>query len=542
MSLFCKSFFFFLFYFLVLAFAGTQAWALCTYQVLFSVLFVAYFFRRKIYFTPAVKSLSFFFAFLVLYTLLQTCFPCTLLDAPRFYPCSVMPLFGLEHASLFVLWWGVFVLSAHLCRNMKETRFFLSALCGICGLVALLHMAWPGGYLKFFSGIKDGVGPFLNRNNGGIFLFLGGFSALALWGSFLTQYRRYALEKRLSDFCAKQGVLLLLAILLCFSAVFSRSRGVLLAFFVSGFFFSVLSALLLLQKTRHKIGAIAGIVLLFLGIFAGGIQSEKSIQAFAGRSSSFSADTRIQLYRAAAKALKDRPLFGFGVGSLPVVLPAYMDKPLNRYVARLHSDGLELWLGVGLAGAVPLLLLGMAVVFLFLKHLFLLPREKAVLMAGSLSGLAGFMCAAMVDFHFYIPACSFFFFILLGLLCGETFWREESRAIPIQTFLLAAVGLVLAVSLYVPISKTIAWQLGRLGEGFKFEQKIAYQQKALSFYPSPRYALALGLSLYNKSMDPQISLAQQKQYRQQAHALAEKYLKKYPKEKELSALFVNTLD
>ena len=542
MSLFYKSFFLFLFSFLVFAFGGTQAWALSTYQVLFSVLFVSYFCQRKIYFSPVGKILSFFFAFLILYTLLQTCFPTTLLETPPFYPSSVMPLFGLEHAGLFVLWWSVFVLSACLCRNLKETRLFLLGLCGICGAVALLHMVWPGGYLKFFSGLKDGVGPFLNRNNGGIFLFLGGFTALALWGSFLTQRRQYALQNRRADFYAKQSIWLLLSLLLCFSAVFSRSRGVLLAFWVSGGCFSVLAVCLLLKKTWQKIGAVLGIVLFFGVLLAGGLQAEKAIQTFAKRNSSFSADTRVQLYQAAGKAFKERPLFGFGVGSLPVVLPVYMDKPLHLYVARLHSDGLELLLGLGVAGAVPLLLLLLMGILRLLKRLFVLPRHKALLMGGIFCGLIGFVCATMVDFHFYIPACGVFFFILSGLLCGETFWREEGQRKSVCPLVLAAMGLLLAVCLYVPVCKTIAWQLGRLGKGFKFEQKIAYQQKVLSYYPSPRYALELGLSLYHKSLDNQISLAQQKQYRQQAHSLAEKYLKKYPKEKELSALFINTLD
>ena len=106
--------------------------------------------------------------------------------------------------------------------------------------------------------------------------------------------------------------------------------------------------------------------------------------------------------------------------------------------------------------------------------------------------------------------------------------------------LTGVICVVLAAACYLPTQRTIAWRLFVFGKGLKHESQITLYQQGLQHYSSPRFALRLGNAYFNYSLrtkDP----ARSAQLRSQAHQLAETYLKKYPKEKELSKLYMISL-
>lgn len=541
MAIFFKGFLAIALFFITLAFGGTQPWSFLLFFTAVSALLLLLSARRGLIFNKPLKIAAAGFIFLILYSLLQACFPSNILMPAPKWPSSIIPLFTLGHISIFLMWFAVFILSANLVKEFKDVKIILAFILIPAAVTGLLHLCLEGYYISLFTHIKLGVGPFLNRNHGGIFLFLGSFVSLSLTLSFYQEKAKYAAEGKLSDFYPKIAAMLILTGFLILSAVFTRSRGALLALFSAAFAYAGLLAAFIPKNLKNKLILLSAAITLFGGIAFTAFSYQKEINTFAKRSNSISVNIRKDFYSAALKALKERPLFGYGIGTLPIMIPNYMDNTLDQYVERLHSDPLELLLGAGFAGAIPLA--GAVITFFVLLTLRIknLPADKKYLCCGLLSALLGFIAASFVDFHFYIPACAAAFFIIAGLLCSPTFYRNAYSRRSIGTIPLLILGVILSAALYLPFKQTQAWRLSNFAGGLLFERKVQTYELAFKAYPAPRNALKLAVAYYNESLSKDISAEEKALLKEKAHTLAETYLKKYPREKELSKLYMITL-
>ena len=98
---------------------------------------------------------------------------------------------------------------------------------------------------------------------------------------------------------------------------------------------------------------------------------------------------------------------------------------------------------------------------------------------------------------------------------------------------------VLVLAFYVPLMKTLAWRCVVFGSGLKTPAKLARYERAVSYYPSPRYALRLGNAYYNAARHT--SFEEEKQdLGTQALEVAVTYLRRYPHDKELSRLYARS--
>ena len=242
-------------------------------------------------------------------------------------------------------------------------------------------------------------------------------------------------------------------------------------------------------------------------------------------------DIRKDMNAGALKAIKQRPYFGYGVGTVPIMITNYTDIKTPRYIQQLHNDPLELLLGIGFIPFIPLLLLIFLFFFCVLRNIKKQNSEKKIVVLGLIAALISFMISSVFDFHLAIPACSSIFFAMAGILCNQTFYPQTPTRIHLNYISISIMVTLFLVSLYIPFQKTLAWREMSLGQGLKFEEKTIAYQNAIKFYPSPRYALRLALAYYNQSLNKNIAPSEREKLRKQAHSLAETYLKNIPEKK-----------
>lgn len=527
-----------LLFFAPFAFAGAEPWAFSVLQGgIFACLLVFLFKRRSVAVTSLFKPVCFTLGFLTAFALLQSVFAQTILDSPVWYPSTFMRLFTLEHASLFVTYLALTLWISQLAESSRSVHLF-SLLITLCGLAVLLcALSFPDGeYIRLLAGRRGGIGPFLNRNHAGLFFAMcavitAGYASL----SFL-DYGHFAAHGRKGQFYLRQGFFIVLFVSLCAGCVFTRSRGGMLALSVGIFCYAFLCTGFIPHRfnTRLKGLAVTAVCLL---CFAGWVGTHtQEINLFAQRAGGTSEQTRIMLYRAALDMLKERPVWGIGIGALPVAVAPRLERPINQYVERLHSDWLEILLGTGYIGFLPVLAGVIWFIRLAFGRLRRLESRKKWLFSSLLSALLVMAVGSAVDFDFFIPATSFLFFMILGLACSPSYHEGHTRLRTVPPVGCAAVTLIVLAACWIPFQKTAAWRLHLFGRGLTSAPQIAAYEKALSLYPSPRYALYLGNAYYKASLyapEPQKTVL-----RAQAYAVAEQYLQTYPQDKELSRLYL----
>jgi len=541
MDVFVKIIFFLLLLFVPFAFAGAEPWAFSVLQGgLLVCLTVTLFAHRRWVFSNLTRPVFFTLGFLTLFTLLQTCFPKTLVDAHVYYPVSLMQLFGWEHVSLFVTYLGVVALAGQLFPSKEQVQKLLFGV-SICALLVALCAACftSGGYIFHLTGARAiySVGPFLNRNHAAVFLAMGALVTLGLFFTGQLRGKQWENPRQKYVFYIQQICLSAVFMGLAVSTVMTRSRGGMLSLLVGLFAYAFLCIWAVEKRFRKRLKGIF-ITLVVMSLVGGWIYTHvDDINAFAQRATSSSERTRKMLYRSAGRLLNDYPLWGIGVGAMPVAITSYVEWPVNSYIERLHNDWLEILLGVGYMGMLPVIGGLVWFVWLALWRLKQLEIRKQFLFAALLSALLAMSVGSTVDFHFFIPANAFLFFVLLGALCAPTFCAPDSRHVSLSLPIKCISIIIFCAALYIPACKTAAWRNMVFGAGLKTHAKLARYEQAVKQYPSAYYAVRLGNAYFNAAVradTPQ----EREQFLQQALDLCVAFLSKYPREKALSQLYV----
>lgn len=531
-----------LLFFIVFAFAGAEPWAFSVWQV--GILGVASFLlyhQRGVTVSVLLKTVLGTLAFLTGFCVLQASFPTTLLSDVPWFPSSLMPLFTWEHISLFITYAAVAAAASQLAGRSDTLKQF-SLVIGLCGLaVVVCAVCLPDGeYIRLLTGTRGGgIGPFLNRNHAGVFIAMSAVVWLGYLSASFWDYAQFVGEHRKNQFFLRQFFFILVFISLVVGAVFTRSRGGMLALFTGVFSYAFLGTGFVPDGWKKRLKGLV-ITLLSLALCSGWIATHtQEINAFARRQSGTSAETRKMLYRAAWNLLEERPLWGIGVGAMPVAITPYLERQIPSYVERLHSDWLELLLGLGFGGFLPVAAGIVCFIMLALRRMARLGRRKKLTFAALLASLSVMSAGSAVDFDLFIPATGGLFFFVLGMACSPSYDKEHTRFCALPLPVVCGFVLLFAASCYLPVQKTMAWRLHLFGKGLLPHRQTAVYAEALAHYPAPRYALYLGNAYLkqSRSADP----AQRAVLRAKAHQVALTYLEKYPKEKELSRLYMRTI-
>ena len=226
-------------------------------------------------------------------------------------------------------------------------RMFTVSLAGIT--VYALFASLTGRQPDMWQS-QHGFGPFLNRNQWGSVMGMGGVMAIAL----AHQAVRRASKRAFIFWLLCLGIF-------AGSIVYNGSRGGIVVLAAGGFAYWTIFGLI--QK-HYRYAAIAvSFLLISFAIFSVG--GGELLERFIGPSEKgFGADARIEFYRMTRNMIADSPVAGFGLGNFEYVFPFYFDHEPTRLYHALHPESSFLWLASE-AGLLTVAAVAAAFVLLF---------------------------------------------------------------------------------------------------------------------------------------------------------------------------------
>ncbi|MCR4663284.1 MAG: O-antigen ligase family protein [Endomicrobiaceae bacterium] len=524
-----------------LSFAGTEPWAFFVFQIsIFFIYIYLLFIHEKFRFTlPALFVNSIFVIFIIL-SVIQLLNHHTVVQPKSLIPFTVSPYNTLKEVNTIFTYMMFFIVVNQMFYKSEKIKNILYLVVGVSAVVMCIGLCFPKGeYVKFFlgTGSLGNFGPFTNRNNAGVFLSISFFISLSLIFYNFLKYQKYLIQNKKSEFVVVQTVNITISLLLLISVVLTRSRGAMLATFVSLFIFSYLYVYSLSENLREKILKITVIsVIMIISSFVV-YKNIDAINTYSQRTSGVSDTTRLKLYEMSFDILKDYPVTGIGFAAFNVLTDKYLDENLsNAYPEYLHNDWLELLLDVGYPAYVVFLLLVCTIIFLLLKRINHLSNKKKILFAGLFSACCSICIGSFVDFHFHIPANAMLFFICLAVLCSLSFHKDKRHfSFKTNMFVKSVSCLLIVCSIFFSCKNVVAWKYFVFSKNMPKQQEIEYLNKAFEISNNPRYFENYIITLYNYGVKNREYLEEKKDY---LNSLIYSYLQLYPYNKKVSRIYI----
>ena len=300
---------------------------------------------------------------------------------------------------------AVFITALVLFEDPRVHRWFRSAMLWFGFLVAVLAslQTFTAGGKVFWvyqtENIERVMGPILYHNHYAAFIEV--VLPLAIYGS-LVRKRQSLLYS-------------IMAAVMYASVIASASRA---GFVLTSAEIMVLVGLLWLQGRTSEPAVLRSSVriVLLLAVFTvlvgwGTVWERLQVpDPFAGRR---------EFNISSMRMIADRPWFGFGLGTWPLVYPAYAIIDTGRFANRAHDDWLE-WTA---DGGLPL---GLAMATLFLWSL------RPAFGSAWGAGVVAVFLHATVDYPFSRPALAAWIIVMIALLaCSD---KSPARAEPVRKF------------------------------------------------------------------------------------------------------------
>ena len=132
------------------------------------------------------------------------------------------------------------------------------------------------------------------------------------------------------------------------------------------------------------------------------------------------------------EAWKAHPLTGTGAGTFKYTW--LENRPNSQGVQQVHNLYLEQGTETGLFAFLALIGFVVALVGYCVRAVWRSPGERRVLLAGLTSALVVYLVSSFLEWHWYIPGSTLFFFLLAGITakfaCSEEWVAPESAARP----------------------------------------------------------------------------------------------------------------
>jgi O-antigen ligase len=302
-------------------------------------------------------------------------------------------------------------LASQAFRTAEDWRGFVWFVMSFGFLVAIFgilqHLTF-NGKLYWFREMRYGgipFGPYVNRNH------FAGFTELvipvALVPLVLGKVRR------------ERWFAVAIFALLPIGALFlSASRGGMLSFAAE---IGVLALLMLLRRTGGRHVLAGGVVLLLAFLLVSWLGVRQILERFSSMQSlEVTVGKRATMRQDAWHIFRDHPWTGTGLGTLPLVFPAYESLYDGKIVNHAHNDYLEMLADTGVVGALCCAWFLGALFFLSLRQLLVTDNSFAA--ALHLSGLVaccGFLVHSLVDFNLHMPGNALLFFLMALLSTAQ---------------------------------------------------------------------------------------------------------------------------
>lgn len=208
----------------------------------------------------------------------------------------------------------------------------------------------------------------------------------------------------------------------------SGSRGGMLAIVTE---LVILGVVLAKQKrgwrTAIGLGLFAAVVAGLL-IWVGGSVLSERIASVGPLHSEISSDVRSQIYRDGLRMFWQKPVFGWGLGTFPVVYPEFRTFYTNFFVNEAHNDYLQLLVETGGLGFATMVFFVLTVCKTALRKVgnWSSDINGAVALA-CLLGVSGILIHSAIDFNLQIPANTALFYVLCTIAVSPRFMTQARR-------------------------------------------------------------------------------------------------------------------
>ena len=530
-----------LLFFVPLSFAGTEPWAFFIFQLVVSFIFVYLLFvNGKFKFTLPSLLINFIFFIFIVLAIIQILNHHSIVQQKNLLPFTVSPYNTLKELNTIFTYMLFFIIVTQMFCRLEKIKKLLYLILAVSSFIMLIGLCFPKGeYVKFFLGIGNlgNFGPFINRNNAGVFLSITFFISLSLVLYNFLRYQKYLIENKKSEFAVTQIVNTTISLMLLISVILTRSRGAMLATFISLFVFAYLYVYHLSRTPKQKIFKI---LITFLIMMISSVIICRNIDAineYSQRTTGTSEQTRLKLYDMSFDILKDYPVTGIGFASFPIVTDKYLEEELKAYPEYLHNDWLELLLDIGYPIYAIFLLLVCIIVFLFLRRIKYLSDKKKILFIGLFSACCSICIGSFVDFHFHIPANAVMFICCLGMLSSLSFHKDKKHfSFNNNFFVKLVLFLLMSWLLLCSFKNTVAWKYYVFSQNMPKQQEMEYLKKATDISNNPRYLQIYIITLYNHCIADEKFMSENRDY---LKSLIYNYLKLYPYNREISKVYNN---
>lgn len=350
---------------------------------------------------------------------------------------SEAPFQTVSHLLLLITYLSAFYLAIWISEDRlaaKRLAYALVALGAFEACYGLLQ--YLTGWQQIFAYVKkyyleDATGTYINRNHfaGLLEMLLPFCVAFALQLAADCARAAQRSDSKLRGFLAAPetswlAFWLFLSAVLFTALAFSRSRMGLISALASVVF--VVAVAGSRSTSRHMRVAVAAVLVLGVVGIVVWIGSDPLVTRFEtlGHEYSAAGQNRVSIWRDTLKLIRQRPIFGTGLGTFSVAFTSVQTTFLTLLVDHAHCDYLEVVSELGFPGA--LVLLG-AIFWILARavraYRMTEDRRDAALGLGCIGGIVAILVHSLADFNLYIPANALIFSVLLGLA-----WRESAAA------------------------------------------------------------------------------------------------------------------
>ncbi|MGH9355136.1 MAG: O-antigen ligase family protein [Terriglobia bacterium] len=324
---------------------------------------------------------------------------------------------------------AAFVLAAYVFDSHQKTSLLIRVLIFL-GLFEAAYgiVQYLTGWQKIFTYKKiyytnAATGTFINHNHFAGFIELTFPFVLALVFYYFQVWqegRRHGRVRGNSATVAPAGVqtiffgfLLVVAVI---AVIFSRSRGGILATFLTIVFVGLLAQL----KTKKKAWmlGLAAFVLIAVGygLWIGLNPVISRFEAFGGGMNYLQAEGRLSFWRSSLGLIRAHPVLGIGLGAFQWAFSHFQTTFLTYTVDHAHNDYVELIAETGVLGA-ALLFIPIFGLLVRMIHSFLTDsrRYRPSITLGCIGATLALLIHSVTDFNLHVPANALVFAMVLGI-------------------------------------------------------------------------------------------------------------------------------
>jgi O-antigen ligase len=340
----------------------------------------------------------------------------------------------IAQALLYCAYGMLCFLSAQTLLRASQARK-IAVILGVCGAAiaafALLQDVTPNGKVYWVVHLSHGgwiYGPYVNHNH-----YAGLMELLVPIPLVISLTRLAGDRERLAAGVA--------AAVMVGTIFLSGSRGGMIAIFVELVFFTVillphLKGMGSRKSVRIAISVAAfAIVLVSILAWLGGKELTSRVSSITSEAHiELSGGTRLSIARDSIKMFRAQPIYGWGLGTFPVVYPQFRTFYSEFDVNAAHDDYLQLLCEMGL--------LGFAIMVWFVILLYRTALRKignwmsdvsGALTLACMLGFTGILVHSLLDFNLQIPANAALFYVLCTLAAAPPLLQRARKRRPVSS-------------------------------------------------------------------------------------------------------------